>query len=98
MTYTELCGTARGALAHQAAGESPCGWCLVAAPAARSRSGGVAGPPSPAPGTRTALMAPVTPVQAAVNRAVLAAEVEAFENNHRPASPLRLITGTETAA
>lgn len=97
MTHTEACGTPRGALAHQSAGEPPCGWCAEAEAAARLRAEGTPRRPSPAPGTAAAHLAPVTAVQAAVNRAVLAREVEAYERDHphafgnRRAAPLRLV-------
>ena len=86
MSYRESCGTARGALAHQTAGEPLCGWCLEAETAARLRAEAVPRRPAPAPGTREECLAPVTPAQAAVNRAVLAAETEAWERDHPGAS------------
>lgn len=106
MNYRETCGTARGALAHQTAGEPLCGWCLEAEAMARARAESVPRRPSPAPSTAPGYLAPVTAAQAAANYALLGAEVEAFEraNPHfgrRDGSPLRLVTGdtgTETAA
>lgn len=100
MTYRETCGTLRGALAHQRAGEPLCGWCLLAEAAARIRAEGIPQRLSPAPGTPEALLAGVTPAEAAEHRAVLAAEVEAYERDHprafdnRRRVPLRLVGGS----
>ena len=97
--YRESCGTLRGAIDHQAAGEALCGWCLEEEAIVRLRAEAVPRRPTPAPGTSTELLAPVSAVEASVNRAVLAAEAEAFERDHpegtgRRAGTLRLIPGT----
>jgi hypothetical protein len=66
-------------LAHQGAGELPCGWCIqaertafLAAEASRPQL------PEPVGG-----FFPVTPEEASINRAILEAEVKTFEQAHR---------------
>ena len=45
-----MCGTLQGLLAHQGAGEDPCGYCLQGDAAARIAAEGIPGrPASPAP-------------------------------------------------
>lgn len=89
MTYTGDCGTLRGAIAHQTAGEPLCGWCVLGEAAAALAAEGL---PRPSGMSHT----PVTPGQAALNRGVLDAEVEAYERDHphafdnRRVAPLRL--------
>lgn len=80
-TYRDCCGTLRGMIAHQAAGERPCGWCVQAETAARLSAEAVTWRPSPA-----GAFEPVSAGRAAVNAAVLAAEVEAFERGHGAAN------------
>lgn len=76
-TYRQICGSLRGMIAHQSAGEQPCGWCLQGETAAR-----LAAEAAPT-GLRAAnVLEPVSPEQAAVNARVLAAEVEEFERGH----------------
>lgn len=86
------CGTLAGALAHVAAGERQCGWCLRAEAVARLEAEAVTTVPRAAPG-------PVTAAEAALNAAVLAAETAGWEHDnpssgdrHRDA-PLRVIPG-----
>lgn len=76
-TIRETCGTLAGLLAHQAAGESPCGDCAHASHARRVAAEGV---PSRPPGS---LLAPVTEAEASEHRAVLSAETLAWERGHR---------------
>lgn len=76
-TYRDVCGTLRGMIAHQSAGEDPCGWCRGAEAVARLSAEGV---PSGLPAAN--VMEPVSGERAAVNRFVLAAEVEEFERGH----------------
>jgi hypothetical protein len=87
------CGTARGALAHQAAGEPWCGWCKTAERAAaldaeRFPSRPLPLEPLPLP---ECAYAPVTPEQGAGNAALLDAEVLAYErewvSGHRSQAP-----------
>jgi hypothetical protein len=68
----ENCGSVRGALAHQAAGEWPCGWCVHAEQVARLTAERIA----PLPVAEG--FVPVGDQEAAVNRAVLEREVAAF--------------------
>jgi hypothetical protein len=75
--YRDSCGTLRGMIAHQSAGEDPCGWCVQAETSARLAAEAVTRRPS-----RPDLLEPVTSDQAAANRAVLAAEIEAYERGH----------------
>jgi hypothetical protein len=77
------CGALAGALAHVAAGEAPCGWCLRAEAVARLEAEGV--PRRPPGGLPPG---PVTAAEAAANAAVLAAEDGAHERG-----PLRVIPG-----
>lgn len=77
-TFREVCGTLRGMLAHQAAGEAPCGWCAQAERAA-SLAAEACRPVPPVP---VGGFLPVTEEEASVNRAVLEAEVAAFERDH----------------
>jgi hypothetical protein len=76
--YRESCGTLRGMIAHQSAGEQPCGWCAQAETAARLASEAITWRPSPV----AAIAEPVSDVQARINAAVLGSEVEAFEREH----------------
>ena len=85
-TYRDCCGTLRGMIAHQAAGEAPCGWCRQAENTARLAAEGITWRPTPAstviPHAATEdRLEPVTAAQAAVNAAVLAAELETFEDS-----------------
>lgn len=89
VTYRESCGTARGAMAHQACGERLCGWCAEAEAMARLRAEAVPGRTS-VPGED--LLLPVTARQAAVNRAALDAALEGAEWEAHP-SRLRVIEG-----
>lgn len=75
--YRDCCGTLRGMIAHQSAGEEPCGWCAQAETAARLAAEAVTWKPSP-----SGALEPVGPEQAAVNRGILAAEIEEFERGH----------------
>ena len=76
-TYRDCCGSLRGMIAHQSAGEKPCGWCAQAETAARLAAEAVTWKPA-----RAGALEPVSSEQAAVNRAVLAAEIEASERGH----------------
>lgn len=64
--YREGCGTHRGLLLHQAAGESPCPECLRGEAVRRVEHEGIPVRPSPVPD-----LPPVSPEQAARNRDVL---------------------------
>jgi len=75
--YRDCCGSLRGMIAHQSAGEKPCGWCVQAETAARLAAEAVTWRPA-----RADSFEPVTADQATVNRAVLAAEIEASERGH----------------
>jgi hypothetical protein len=77
-TYRDVCGTLRGMIAHQSAGEDPCGWCRQAETAARLAAEAVTWRPSPA----DPLIEPVSREQAAINAASLVAELDAFEAEH----------------
>lgn len=66
------CGTVRGALAHQAAGEPWCGWCVNAERTARLSAESLPSLPGKA-------YAPVGDQQGARNAALLDAEVLAYE-------------------
>jgi len=81
----ETCGTLRGALAHQAAGEPWCGWCTHAERLARLAAEAIPGrPPAPRAVPRPAVAvhadapAPVTAEEAAANAALLDAETASF--------------------
>ena len=76
-TYRDDCGSLRGMIAHQAAGEQPCGWCRQAETAARLAAEAVTWRPDAA-----GLPGPVTGEQAAANRAALAAEAGESERGH----------------
>lgn len=76
-TYRDCCGSLRGMIAHQSAGEKPCGWCAQAETAARLSAEAVTWKPVPA-----GAFEPVSADQATANRAVLAAEVEAYDRDH----------------
>jgi hypothetical protein len=76
-------------IAHQTAGESPCGWCRQAEIAARLTAEAVTWrPTSPAAVIPFGVNAlePVSAEQAAVNAAILAAELDVIESEpeHRP--------------
>lgn len=72
MTYGPSCGTVPGALAHQEAGEPLCGWCAMGERVALLAAG------LAAPG----FYPRVTEAQAAMNAALLASEVRAYEIDH----------------
>jgi hypothetical protein len=74
ITYRDSCGSLRGMIAHQSAGETPCGWCVQAETTARLTAEAVTRRPE-----RPDLLEPVTAEQATANAAMLAAEVEAYE-------------------
>lgn len=82
-TYRDSCGTLPGLIDHQSAAEKPCGWCAAAEASARLAAEAITWRPAPA----DALSEPVGDVQARLNAAVLAIEVEAYERDHRPGSP-----------
>jgi hypothetical protein len=84
-TYRDCCGSLRGMIAHQSAGERPCGWCIQAETAARLAAEGVTWRPSPA-----GALDSVSSEQAAVNRIVLAAAIEEFERGHGATNVVRL--------
>jgi hypothetical protein len=46
VTYRDTCGTLQGLLAHQGAGEAPCGYCLHGEAAARISAESIPGRPS----------------------------------------------------
>lgn len=70
----ETCGTRAGLMAHQSAGERPCGWCDYAQQARRIAAEGIPSRPTP-PGW----LPPVSAEQAAHNAALLHSEVIAAE-------------------
>ena len=84
--YRDVCGSLRGMIAHQSAGEEPCGWCVQAETAARLAAEAVTWKPS-----RPDSLEPVSSEQAAVNRAVLAAEAEEFERGHGATNVVRCL-------
>jgi hypothetical protein len=75
------CGTLAGMLAHQSAGEPACGTCTLADAKARIEAEGIPSRPSP-PGW----LPPVTAEQAALNAAVLDAEVAIYDADYRAAA------------
>ena len=79
-TFREVCGGLRGMLAHQAADEAPCGWCAQAERAA-FLAAEASHPMPPDPG-----FLPVTEEEAAANRAMLLAELQAYGWDHPGAS------------
>jgi len=83
-TFRDCCGSLAGMIAHQTAGEKPCGWCVQAEVSARLAAEAVTWRPVPA-----GALEPVSSEQATVNRAVLAAEVEEFERGHGAANVVR---------
>jgi hypothetical protein len=83
-TYRDVCGTLRGMIAHQSADEDPCGWCAQAETAARLGAEAVTWKP-----VRPSALEPVSSEQAAVNAAILAAEVEEFERGHGATNVVR---------
>lgn len=92
VTYRESCGTARGAMAHQHAGERLCGWCAEAEAAARLRA--EAYPSRPArPGEE--YLAPVTAMQASIHRAALEEALDGTEWEPNPHRQLRVIKGSK---
>lgn len=95
VTYRESCGTARGAMEHQQAGERLCGWCAEAEALARLRAEAF---PSPASAPGAVLLAPVTPKQAKANREALDAALEDVEWEPNPHHQLRVIKGSMTPA
>ena len=89
--YRDCCGSLAGMIAHQSAGEKPCGWCAQAETAARLAAEAITWRPVPA-----GALEPVSSDQATVNRAVLAAEVEAYDRDHhhgwvRSIAPVRAV-------
>lgn len=80
-TYRDACGTLRGMIAHQSAGEEACGWCAHAEAAAR-----LSAEAGPSRALRSGLLEPVSAAQAALNARVLAAEVEEFERGRGAAN------------
>ena len=74
----ETCGTKRGALAHEARGESLCGWCAHAEQVTRLSAERVARVPAAA-----GFYLPVTAAEARENAALLDAEVHAHELDRR---------------
>ena len=83
--YRQSCGSLAGIIAHQSAGERPCGWCVQAEVAARLAAEAITWRPAPA----GPLQAPVTAARAAVNAAALVAALDAYEAEHAPARPSR---------
>lgn len=77
-TYRESCGTVRGMIGHQAAGEEPCGWCVQAEAVARLASEAVTRRP-----VRFDALEPISEERARANAAALDAEVEAYDRGHR---------------
>ncbi len=75
----DTCGSVPGALAHQAAGESLCGWCSYAEQARRIAAEGIAARLSPPPETD---VRPVSAADAAMHLAVLRREVTEFDRAH----------------
>lgn len=69
----ETCGSVSGLLAHQAAGEKPCGTCAYADQVRRISAEGIPARPS------SPHCAPVTPQDAAQHRADLLAEVVSWD-------------------
>jgi hypothetical protein len=84
----DTCGTVRGAIAHQQAGEPQCGFCLHAELVARISAEGLAPPP-----------ASPNAVGAVMRRRQLAAEVRAFEEHHPEGHAARWLrpVGNDTA-
>jgi hypothetical protein len=84
ITYRESCGGLRGMLAHQAAGEIPCGWCFQAEQVARLTAEAMRPGPRETGGRRVTGggFLPVSEEETSARRAVLMAEVEAFERDH----------------
>jgi hypothetical protein len=76
--YRDSCGTLRGRIDHQSAGEDPCGWCVQAEATARLASEAVTRRP-----VRFDALEPVSEERARANAAALDAEVEAYERDHR---------------
>jgi hypothetical protein len=74
-TYRGSCGSLPGLVAHQSAGEKPCGWCAQAGASARLAAEAITWRPSPV----AAPFEPVTAIQARINAVTLLAEVEAYE-------------------
>lgn len=91
VTYRESCGTARGAMAHQEAGERLCGWCAEAEALARLRAEAIPSRP-PVPGSE--LLAPVTARQASIHRAELDRALEGVEWEPDPHHRLHVIKGS----
>ncbi len=83
-TYRHSCGSLAGMIAHQTAGEQPCGWCVQAETAARLAAEAITWRPASA-----GSFEPVTADQATANRAALEAELDAYEAEHAPARPGR---------
>jgi hypothetical protein len=82
-TYRDSCGSLRGMIDHQSAGEEPCGWCASAEMTARLSAEAITRRPANAGG-----LEPVSEEQARINAAVLLVEVEAYERS-RCANPSR---------
>jgi hypothetical protein len=82
-TYRDVCGSLRGMIAHQSAGERPCGWCAQAENATRLAAEAVTWPSfSGMPSPSSAPLKPVSAEEAAFHLASLAAEVDAYEASH----------------
>ena len=80
-TYRDTCGSLRGMIAHQSAGENPCGWCVTAEAAARLSAEAITWRPPP-----VGRLEPVSREQAAINAAVLDDEAKAWEQANPGAS------------
>ena len=95
-----VCGTMRGALAHQAAGEPWCGWCRDAERAAAMEAERFASPAErlTGPSLPGGGYAPVTWEQAARNAALLDAEVLAYEKRGARDRHLRALPAVDGAA
>lgn len=82
MTYRESCSTIRGVLDHQAAREPLCGFCAHAEAVARLSAEAVPERPPP----RFDDLRPVPARQQSVNRNILLAALDGFEEDNPHAS------------
>jgi hypothetical protein len=96
ITYRDCCGTLRGMIAHQTAGEAPCGWCVQAEAVARLATEGFHRYPD-SPGQAAAVPS-VTASQAKANRKLLAEELDIFEATHLGYNPKHPFSADELAA